>query len=35
MRMQPGSPPYNTLADFDLELRHIPGSTNKADALLR
>ena len=23
----------HTLADFDLELRHIPGSTNKADAL--
>ena len=25
----------HTLADFDLELRHIPGSTNKADALSR
>src|SRR6201990_193298 len=25
----------HTLADFDLELRHIPGATNKADALSR
>ena len=25
----------HTLTDFDLELRHIPGSTNKADALSR
>ena len=25
----------HTLADFNLELRHIPGSTNKADALSR
>ena len=25
----------HTLADFDLELRHIPGSTNKADTLSR
>ena len=25
----------HTLADFDLELRHIPGPTNKADALSR
>jgi hypothetical protein len=25
----------HTLADFDLELRHIPGTTNKADALSR
>ena len=25
----------HTLANFDLELQHIPGSTNKADALSR
>ena len=25
----------HTLADFDLKLQHIPGSTNKADALSR
>ena len=25
----------HTLADFDLELQHIPGSTNKVDALSR
>ena len=25
----------HTLADFDLKLRHIPGLTNKADALSR